>query len=202
MQPDSLPRHAGQKGPKPQGPSALNLPSALRRRRSPPVQVWIAPGLGLGDDFVATLSAISSDSSVVMLTILLVFALAHSGLAFLRPYGEELIGARAYRVVFALVSLPLAIAAVVYFIDHRYDGVPLWNLRWAAPAAAASPFPSFTRSLGLPAELPCKRASCLGGCWAGRVLLRRAEAALARFHAWMRLLTPAATLPSNLGAGA
>jgi hypothetical protein len=87
MQPDSLPRHAGQKGPKPQGPSALNLPSALRRRRSPPVQVWIAPGLGLGDDFVATLSAISSDSSVVMLTILLVFALAHSGLAFLRPYG-------------------------------------------------------------------------------------------------------------------
>jgi zeta-carotene isomerase len=38
-------------------------------------------------------------------------------------------GARAYRVVFALVSLPLAIAAVVYFIDHRYDGVPLWNIR-------------------------------------------------------------------------
>ncbi len=164
------------------------------------------------------------DSSVVMLAILLVFAIAHSGLAFLRPYGarparslpahamprptrkdrgaasglppqaargwrrraaanlhrpgragspslalflmrpalpaaaaaslaeletpcrapfgpalpcaplaaaagEELIGARAYRVIFALVSLPLAIAAVVYFIDHRYDGVPLWNVR-------------------------------------------------------------------------
>lgn len=43
--------------------------------------------------------------------------------------GEEAIGARAYRVLFALVSLPLAIAAVVYFIDHRYDGVPLWNVR-------------------------------------------------------------------------
>ncbi|KAL4423637.1 hypothetical protein ABPG77_009224 [Micractinium sp. CCAP 211/92] len=91
--------------------------------------VWIAPGLGLGDDFVATLSSLSEDSSVVMLAILLVFAIAHSGLAFLRPYGEELIGARAYRVIFALVSLPLAIAAVVYFIDHRYDGVPLWNVR-------------------------------------------------------------------------
>lgn len=51
------------------------------------LQVWIAPGLGLGDDFVATLSSISSDSSVVMLAILLVFAIAHSGLAFLRPYG-------------------------------------------------------------------------------------------------------------------
>ena len=45
--------------------------------------------------------------------------------------GEELIGARAYRVIFALVSLPLAVAAVVYFIDHRYDGLPLWNLRCA-----------------------------------------------------------------------
>jgi uncharacterized membrane protein len=45
------------------------------------------------------------------------------------PAGEELIGARAYRVVFAFISLPLAIAAVVYFIDHRYDGLPLWNVR-------------------------------------------------------------------------
>ncbi|KAI3431840.1 hypothetical protein D9Q98_010592 [Chlorella vulgaris] len=91
--------------------------------------VWIAPGQGLGDDFIAALSSLSSDSSVVILAILAVFAAAHSGLAYLRPYGEELVGARAYRVVFALVSLPLAIAAVVYFIDHRYDGVPLWNIR-------------------------------------------------------------------------
>lgn len=91
--------------------------------------VWIAPGMGLGDDFISGLSSVSQDSSVVMIAILAVFALAHSGLAFLRPYGEQAIGARAYRVVFALVSLPLAIAAVVYFIDHRYDGVPLWNVR-------------------------------------------------------------------------
>lgn len=52
-------------------------------------QVWIAPGLGLGDDFIATLSSLSDDSSVVMLAILLVFAVAHSGLAFLRPYGAR-----------------------------------------------------------------------------------------------------------------
>ena len=38
-------------------------------------------------------------------------------------------GARAYRVLFAGLSLPLAVAAVVYFINHRYSGVPLWNLR-------------------------------------------------------------------------
>lgn len=43
--------------------------------------------------------------------------------------GEEIIGPRAYRVLFALASLPLAIAAVVYFINHRYDGAPLWNIR-------------------------------------------------------------------------
>lgn len=43
--------------------------------------------------------------------------------------GEALIGARAYRVIFALVSLPLATVALVYFINHRYDGTPLWNVR-------------------------------------------------------------------------
>ena len=32
-------------------------------------------------------------------------------------------------MIFAGVSLPLAVAAVVYFINHRYSGTPLWNLR-------------------------------------------------------------------------
>lgn len=50
--------------------------------------------------------------------------------------GEEVIGARAYRVVFALASLPLAVAAVVYFINHRYDGVALWNVRWVRGCGA------------------------------------------------------------------
>lgn len=43
--------------------------------------------------------------------------------------GEKLIGARAYRVIFALISLPLAVTTVVYFINHRYSGTPLWNLQ-------------------------------------------------------------------------
>ena len=43
--------------------------------------------------------------------------------------GEEAIGARAYRVIFAAISLPLAVLAVVYFINHRYDGTALWYLR-------------------------------------------------------------------------
>jgi len=93
--------------------------------------VWIAPnGFGIGAEFVSSLESLLQSSEATVLGILLVFAIAHSGLAYLRPYGEDLIGARAYRVIFALVSLPLATAAVVYFINHRYDGVPLWNLRY------------------------------------------------------------------------
>ena len=64
-----------------------------------------------------------------MLGLLLGFAIAHSGLAALRPWGEARIGNRAYRVLFALVSLPLAATLVVYFIRHRYDGLQLWNLQ-------------------------------------------------------------------------
>ena len=46
-----------------------------------------------------------------------------------RSAGEDLIGARAFRVIFAAISLPLATLALVHFINHRYDGLPLWNLR-------------------------------------------------------------------------
>lgn len=67
-----------------------------------------------------------------MLLMLLGFAIAHSGLAALRPWGEAKIGARWYRIGFALVSLPLAIALVVYFIIHRYDGAILWQLQGIA----------------------------------------------------------------------
>lgn len=64
-----------------------------------------------------------------MVGMLAGFALAHSGLAALRPTGEKLIGPRLYRVLFALVSIPLAVTLIVYFIHHRYDGLRLWNLQ-------------------------------------------------------------------------
>jgi uncharacterized membrane protein len=57
------------------------------------------------------------------------FATAHSGLAALRMRGEKYIGARAYRVIFALVSLPLAAILLIYFFNHRYDGVQLWQVQ-------------------------------------------------------------------------
>jgi uncharacterized membrane protein len=68
-------------------------------------------------------------SHLVMFVLLLGFAIVHSGLAALRPKGEKLIGARLYRVLFALVSLPAAVVLVIYFINHRYDGLRLWNLQ-------------------------------------------------------------------------
>ena len=55
--------------------------------------------------------------------------MAHSGLAALRPWGEAWIGARTYRVCFALVSIPFASILILYFIRHRYDGIQLWNLQ-------------------------------------------------------------------------
>ena len=65
----------------------------------------------------------------VMLGLLLGFAIAHSGLAALRPQGEKWIGARLYRVGFALVSIPFAVVLIVYFFNHRYDGLQLWQLQ-------------------------------------------------------------------------
>ncbi len=69
------------------------------------------------------------DSHWIMLGMLLGFAIVHSGGAALRPWGEEKIGARLYRIGFALVSLPGAVILIVYFINHRYDGIRLWNLQ-------------------------------------------------------------------------
>lgn len=67
-----------------------------------------------------------------MLGLLVMFAIAHSGLAALRPWAEKRVGARLYRVVFALVSLPLAAVLIIYFINHRYDGLQLWQVQGVA----------------------------------------------------------------------
>jgi len=72
---------------------------------------------------------ILANSHGVMIALLVIFGIAHSGLAALRPWGEARIGARLYRVLFALVSIPSAAVLIIYFINHRYDGAQLWNLR-------------------------------------------------------------------------
>jgi uncharacterized membrane protein len=68
-------------------------------------------------------------SHLIMLGLILGFAIAHSGLAALRSKAEEIIGARFYRVIFALVSLILATVMLIYFFNHRYDGLILWDVQ-------------------------------------------------------------------------
>ncbi|MFM2305006.1 MAG: hypothetical protein RLZZ135_2418 [Cyanobacteriota bacterium] len=65
----------------------------------------------------------------IILGLLLGFAIIHSGLAALRPWGESKIGARLYRVIFALVSIPFATILIIYFFNHRYDGIQLWQVQ-------------------------------------------------------------------------
>lgn len=65
-------------------------------------------------------------SHFVMLGLQISFAIAHSGGAAVRPWAEKHIGPRLYRICFALVSLPLAVILIIYFFNHRYDGLQLW----------------------------------------------------------------------------
>ena len=68
-------------------------------------------------------------SSVVMLGLLILFAVIHSGGAALRTRAEAVIGARAWRLIFAAASIPSAIVVIGWFLAHRYDGVRLWNVQ-------------------------------------------------------------------------
>jgi uncharacterized membrane protein len=75
-------------------------------------------------------------SSLVMLGLLIGFAVLHSGGASLRVWGEERIGARAWRLLFAALSIPAAVVVIGFFLAHRYDGLRLWNLQdrpWIVP---------------------------------------------------------------------
>ncbi|KAI8471045.1 MAG: NnrU protein-domain-containing protein [Monoraphidium minutum] len=92
--------------------------------------VWIQPGVGVGSEYLAAVEKLTNDNpEATIIALLAIFAFAHSGLAGLRPKAEDVIGPRAYRVVFALVSLCLAVVPIVYFINHRYDGTQLWNIQ-------------------------------------------------------------------------
>ena len=96
---------------------------------------WLSPDTGLARGWVRAFEgAAGGDSTAAMVLQLSAFAAVHSGLAFLRPWGEAAIGPRAWRVLFAGVSLPLAASSVAYFINHRYDGVALWDVRGGSPA--------------------------------------------------------------------
>ncbi|XP_074565413.1 15-cis-zeta-carotene isomerase, chloroplastic [Curcuma longa] len=91
--------------------------------------LWISPSTGFGAAYIDAVSGLSESPEVVLLMLVFIFAVVHSGLASLRDSGEKLIGERAFRVIFAGISLPLAVSTIVYFINHRYDGTQLWQLQ-------------------------------------------------------------------------
>ncbi|KAK1295999.1 hypothetical protein QJS10_CPB15g00665 [Acorus calamus] len=91
--------------------------------------LWIDPSTGFGTAFVEAVGGLSDSHEVTLLLLVLIFATVHSGLASLRASGEKLIGERAFRVLFAGSSLPLAVSTIVYFINHRYDGTQLWQVQ-------------------------------------------------------------------------
>ncbi|BAT86641.1 hypothetical protein VIGAN_04431300 [Vigna angularis var. angularis] len=90
---------------------------------------WIDNSTGYGKAFIDAVSTLSDSHEVVMLILILIFAGVHSGLASFRNTGEKLIGERTFRVLFAGLSLPLAVSTIVYFINHRYDGLQLWQVQ-------------------------------------------------------------------------
>lgn len=80
-------------------------------------------------DFPSTIPDWITPSHGIMLMLLLGFAIAHSGLAALRMWAESKIGARLYRILFATVSIPFATILIIYFFNHRYDGLMLWQVQ-------------------------------------------------------------------------
>ena len=68
-------------------------------------------------------------TSLLILVLILVFAVIHSGGAALRSRAEAFMGARLWRLCFVSLSLPSAVILISYFLAHRYDGIRLWNFQ-------------------------------------------------------------------------
>ncbi len=68
-------------------------------------------------------------TSFVILILIFIFAIIHSGGAALRSKAEVFIGPRLWRLIFVSLSLPSAVVLIGYFLSHRYDGIRLWNLQ-------------------------------------------------------------------------
>jgi len=68
-------------------------------------------------------------TSLLILGLILIFAVIHSGGAALRSRAEDLMGPRLWRLCFVSLSLPSAVILISYFLAHRYDGIRLWNFQ-------------------------------------------------------------------------
>ena len=91
--------------------------------------LWVYAPTGYADDFLYFLEGISGGNShIVTLIFGIIFPIVHSGLASLRPLGEQILGARVWRVIFAFPSLCLAYSWITYFISHAHDGIQFYDL--------------------------------------------------------------------------
>ncbi|CAB9528579.1 isomerase activity [Seminavis robusta] len=91
--------------------------------------LWVYPPTGYADDFTAGLESIAGGNPhIVTLLFGIIFPIVHSGLASLRPYGEQVVGARMWRVIFAFPSLCLSYSWIAYFIAHVHDGYTFYDL--------------------------------------------------------------------------
>ena len=68
-------------------------------------------------------------TSLIILFLILIFAVIHSGGAALRSKAESIMGPRLWRLCFVSLSLPSAISLISYFLAHRYDGTRFWNFQ-------------------------------------------------------------------------
>ena len=68
-------------------------------------------------------------TTLIILFLILIFAVIHSGGAALRSKAESIVGPRLWRLCFVFLSLPSAIILISYFLAHRYDGIRLWNFQ-------------------------------------------------------------------------
>ena len=110
--------------------------------------LWIYPVTGYSDDFVHFLESDIAHGNSHLVTLLfgIIFPIVHSGMASFRPIGEQFVGARMYRVLFAFPSLCLAYSWIVYFISHAHDGIQLYdisNVGWVHALAWVVNFVSF-----------------------------------------------------------
>ena len=112
--------------------------------------LWVIPSTGYSDDFQAFLDNLAGGNPhLVTLFYGIIFPIVHSGLASLRPLGEQVVGARTWRVIFAFPSLCLAYSWIVYFISHAHDGITFYDLSGNEAAHAVAWFVNFASFLFL-----------------------------------------------------
>jgi zeta-carotene isomerase len=93
------------------------------------IVLWVYHPTGYSDDLLAFLENLAGGNPhIVTLLFGILFPIVHSGLASLRPLGEQVVGARIWRVIFAFPSLCLSYSWITYFISHAHEGIEFYDL--------------------------------------------------------------------------